>query len=91
MLSSDGPEGATSPYPTIEDFIEQLKAKHSKKNFDGLLKYCEEAEYEHINELLHLKPDNLMEKAKMSEAAARLVCEKISRAVAKVHATRLGI
>jgi hypothetical protein len=88
MPSSDGAEGAPHPFPTIEEFVDGLKARHPKKNFDGMVKFCDEGEYEHINELAHLEVQTLVEKMSLSDAAARLVHEKIARHVAKVKAQK---
>jgi hypothetical protein len=86
LLSSDGPDGASNPFPTIEAFVERLKESHRKKTFDGIIKYCDEREYEYVNELAHMSAKELEERMKLSEAAARLVHEKIARCVTKIKA-----
>jgi hypothetical protein len=88
MPSSDGLDGESNPFPTIEEFLEQLKAKYPKKTFSPLLTYCNLHEYERISELTHFTLETFQDKAGLSEAAARLVHVKLASTVAKIRLSK---
>jgi hypothetical protein len=85
MPSSDLPDVEDNPYPLISDFIQQLALANPGKRFEPLLEYCEREEFSHINELKDVAPQDLVQKAQVSEGAAELTCKRIASVMQKMR------